>query len=254
VPIWTEDQLENYLFFINGLITVISESGLKNLKEIEHRKQIQKSEQHYKSILKAAMDGYWLTDISGRLLEVNDAYCRMTGYSEEELLAMQIADLEAMEKPDIVADHMKEIIAKGPEQTAEHGNETILLVEDERTILEMTTKMLERLGYNVVAAATPSQALHLAHEYQERIDLLMTDVVMPEMNGQNLAENLLSLYPGLRCLFMSGYTADVIANHGLLDKGVHLIEKPFSKKNLGVKLREALGGPRDSLSIFRVES
>jgi PAS domain S-box-containing protein len=135
-----------------------------------------------------------------------------------------------------------EVVEKVPDLPTEHGNETILLVEDESAILQMTTRMLERLGYNVVAAATPGEAIRLAHEYRGRINLLMTDVVMPEMNGRELAGNLLSHYPDLKRLFMSGYTANVIAHHGVLDQGVHFIQKPFSKKELAGKLREALEG------------
>ena len=131
---------------------------------------------------------------------------------------------------------------KAHDLATEHGKETILLVEDESAILKMTTTMLERLGYTVVAAATPGEAIRLAHEYQGRINLLMTDVVMPEMNGRELAENLLSHYPDLKRLFMSGYTANVIAHHGVLDEGVHFIQKPFSKKDLERKLREVLEG------------
>jgi two-component system, cell cycle sensor histidine kinase and response regulator CckA len=134
------------------------------------------------------------------------------------------------------------VVEKAPDLPAEHGNETILLVEDESAILEMTTRILERLGYTVVAAATPGEAIRLAHEYRGRIDLLMTDVVMPEMNGRQLTGNLLSHYPDLKRLFMSGYTADVIAHHGVLEEGVHFIQKPFSMKDLGGKLREVLEG------------
>ena len=122
----------------------------------------------------------------------------------------------------------------------ERGNETILLVEDEPAILKMTTMMLERLGYTVVAAGTPAEAINLAHEYTGIIDLLVTDVVMPEMNGRNLAKNILSFYPNLKRLFMSGYTANVIAHHGVLDEGVNFIQKPFSRENLGTKVRELL--------------
>ncbi len=122
------------------------------------------------------------------------------------------------------------------------GNETILLVEDEPAILQMTNLMLSRLGYTVLAAATPGEAIRLAHKHRGRIDLLMTDVVMPEMNGRELAENLRSHDPDLKRLFMSGYTANVIAHHGVLDQGVHFIQKPFSLKDLGGKLREALKG------------
>ncbi len=131
---------------------------------------------------------------------------------------------------------------KEPDTTGERGHETVLLVEDERAILEMTTEMLESLGYTVLAAGTPGEAVHLAHEHPNCIDLLLTDVVMPEMNGRDLAKNMLSIYPDIRRLFMSGYTANVIAHHGVLDEGVHFIQKPFSMKDLGEKLREALEG------------
>ena len=120
------------------------------------------------------------------------------------------------------------------------GHETILLVEDEPMILNITTKMLELQGYMVKSAATPGEAIHLAREHTGEIHLLMTDVVMPEMNGRELAKNLLSLYPNLKRLFMSGYTADVIAHHGVLDEGVQFIQKPFSVQKLAVKVREVL--------------
>lgn len=120
------------------------------------------------------------------------------------------------------------------------GAETILLVEDEPSILRMTRMMLERMGYKVLAAGTPGEAIALAREYAGQIHLFMTDVVMPEMNGRDLAGNLLALYPDLKRLFMSGYTANLIAHHGLLDEGVNFIQKPFSREQLGKKVREAL--------------
>jgi two-component system cell cycle sensor histidine kinase/response regulator CckA len=125
-------------------------------------------------------------------------------------------------------------------QPAARGHETILLVEDEPMILDITAKMLERQGYTVQAAATPGEAIRLAREHVGEIHLLMTDVVMPEMNGRDLAKNLLSLYPNLKRLFMSGYTADVIAHHGVLDEGVQFIQKPFSVQTLAVKVRGVL--------------
>lgn len=121
------------------------------------------------------------------------------------------------------------------------GQESILLVEDEPIILEMTTAMLEQLGYTVLPAVTPGEAIRLAREHAGEIHLLMTDVVMPEMNGRDLAKNLLSLYPDLKRLFMSGYTANVIAHHGVLNEGVNFIQKPFSKQDLAAKIRHALG-------------
>jgi len=120
------------------------------------------------------------------------------------------------------------------------GRETILLVEDEPMILEMTMEILKSLGYSILPAATPGEAICLAREHAGSIHLLMTDVVMPEMNGRDLAKKLLSLYPNLKRLFMSGYTADVIAHHGVLDEGVHFIQKPFTVKDLAAKIREVL--------------
>ncbi len=120
------------------------------------------------------------------------------------------------------------------------GRETILLVEDEPTIRQVTARMLQRLGHVVVVASTPSEAIHLAHECRGTIDLLLTDVVMPEMNGRDLATKVASLCPGIKCLFMSGYTANVIVHHGVLDEGVVLLQKPFSVAVLASKVREAL--------------
>ncbi len=120
------------------------------------------------------------------------------------------------------------------------GDETVLLVEDEPSILRMTTKMLERLGYRVLKAGTPQEALRLAETHAGGIDLLMTDVVMPTMNGRELSGRLQGFCPNLKVLFMSGYTANVIAHHGVLDEGVQFIQKPFSKPDLAAKVREVL--------------
>jgi two-component system, cell cycle sensor histidine kinase and response regulator CckA len=120
------------------------------------------------------------------------------------------------------------------------GQECILLVEDEPMLNEMTTMMLERQGYAVLPAATPSEAMRLAGEHGRGIDLLITDVVMPEMNGRELASRLADIVPRLKCLFVSGYTANVIAHHGVLDEGVHFMQKPFSSRELAAKVREVL--------------
>jgi CheY-like chemotaxis protein len=119
---------------------------------------------------------------------------------------------------------------------------TILLVEDELAILRMTTIILERLGYTVLAAPTPYEAILQAKERAGSIDLVMTDVVMPEMNGSDLAKTLLSICPDMRLLFMSGYTANVLANQGVLEGGVNFIQKPFSSADLREKLSEVLHG------------
>jgi DNA-binding NtrC family response regulator len=103
--------------------------------------------------------------------------------------------------------------------------------------------MLESQGYRVLPASTPGAAIRAAREHAGEIHLLMTDVVMPEMNGRDLAKNLLSLFPDLKRLFMSGYTANVIAHHGVLDQGVHFIQKPFLLRELTAKVCEALEPP-----------
>ena len=82
--------------------------------------------------------------------------------------------------------------------------------------------------------------MEIAAKYPEKIQLLMTDVIMPEMNGRDLARNILAVYPDIRWLFMSVYTADVIAHHGVLDKGVHFIQKPFTMQELSEKVKAAL--------------
>jgi CheY-like chemotaxis protein len=125
-------------------------------------------------------------------------------------------------------------------EPAARGHETVLVVEDEPAILNLTRRMLEKHGYQVLAAGSPGEAIRLAEEHRGVIHLLMTDVVLPEMNGRDLAKRMLSLYPDLKRLFMSGYTANVIAHHGVLDEGVCFLQKPFSQKDLIARVREAM--------------
>ena len=119
-----------------------------------------------------------------------------------------------------------------------HG-EMVLLVEDEAVILNVGRTMLERLGYTVLTASTPGEALRQTEAHAAEIRLLITDVIMPEMNGRDLTKLIRDIKPGLKCLFTSGYTANVIAHHGVLDKGVNFLQKPFSLKELASKVRQA---------------
>jgi two-component system cell cycle sensor histidine kinase/response regulator CckA len=123
---------------------------------------------------------------------------------------------------------------------AQGGHETILLVEDEQSILDMARLMLEKFGYRVLAASSPGEAIRLAKAHDEEIRLLIVDVIMPEMNGRDLSKHLVALYPQMACLYISGYSGDVIAHHGLLEEGVHFIQKPFSMQDLGTKVRQIL--------------
>ncbi len=120
-----------------------------------------------------------------------------------------------------------------------HG-ETILVVEDEAGVLKMTQIMLEKLGYVVLTADTASDAMQLAQSHTGEIRLLITDVIMPGMNGRELADQMILVKPDLTLLFMSGYPSDMIAQRGILDKGTSFIQKPFSMQELSAKVHEAL--------------
>ena len=135
-----------------------------------------------------------------------------------------------------ISDEPKQVITETPLSQGE----TVLIVEDDPAILKIGRRILEQLKYKVVFASTPGDALGLVREYREKIDLLITDVIMPEMNGRDLASRVRLFYPDLKVLYMSGYTANVIAHREVLDKGVCFIQKPFSKKDFAVKIREAL--------------
>jgi len=136
-----------------------------------------------------------------------------------------------------------------PEETAPEGSqalpdghgETVLIAEDEEAVLRLSRSILEKLGYTVLAASSPKEAWQLAENYGGPISLLLTDVIMPGMNGRDLAKLVKQKYPGVRCLFMSGYTANVIAHHGVLDDDVFFIQKPFSKQELAACVKKVLG-------------
>ena len=129
--------------------------------------------------------------------------------------------------------------AQAVETPIGHG-ETVLLVEDETAILNVVGAMLQELGYTVLTASTPVEALRQAKAHGAEIELLITDVVMPEMNGRDLAKLIDEINPGLHYFFTSGYTADVIAHRGVLDEGVHFLQKPFSLQELALKVHEVL--------------
>jgi PAS domain S-box len=118
------------------------------------------------------------------------------------------------------------------------GTETVMIVEDEEANLRLLENYLRNLGYRVLTAVTPGEALALAEG--EPVELVVTDVVMPQMNGHDLANRLTASHPGLRFIFMSGYTADVIAHRGVLDEGVNFIQKPYALRELAAKIRSVL--------------
>ena len=120
------------------------------------------------------------------------------------------------------------------------GSETLLLVEDEDQVRRIVQEILEQQGYDVLAAANGEEALKLAELHGSKIHLLMTDVVMPQMSGRELAEELTTRQPKLKVLYMSGYTDDAIVRHGLLDASLSFIQKPFDAATAARKVREVL--------------
>jgi two-component system cell cycle sensor histidine kinase/response regulator CckA len=123
-----------------------------------------------------------------------------------------------------------------------NGFETILLVEDNSALLNMTACVLESFGYRVLPARNSDEAVLLAKENADGIQLLLTDVIMPGLNGPELAKKLLSLYPNLKCMFVSGYTSSIIAQYGVDEGDVNFIQKPFSGNVLAEKVRKVLDG------------
>ncbi|RME68826.1 MAG: PAS domain S-box protein, partial [Nitrospirae bacterium] len=123
--------------------------------------------------------------------------------------------------------------------------ETVLVVEDEPDVLGITKDMLEAINYKVITAKKPSEALKLLEEHKGALDLVLTDVVMPEMSGKELLLKLRERFPDLKALFMSGYTENAIIHNGVLDRGEKLIQKPFTLRELATKVRQVLEGSSD---------
>jgi len=120
------------------------------------------------------------------------------------------------------------------------GTETVLLVEDEEMIRNLVQKVLKANGYTVLVAANGRDAERVAGQHDGRIHLLVTDVVMPGMNGREVAQRLAALRAGIQVLYLSGYTDDAIVHHGVLEPGVAFLQKPFTPAVLGRKVREVL--------------
>jgi two-component system, cell cycle sensor histidine kinase and response regulator CckA len=130
--------------------------------------------------------------------------------------------------------------AEEPVSGQQTGTETILVVEDDEGMLKLTKTVLESLGYTVIAKRTPKEAIRFVENHAGDLQLLLTDLVMPEMNGRELAERLRIIRTGLKSLYMSGYTANVIVHQGVLEDGVHFIQKPFTMGDLAGIIREVL--------------
>ncbi len=135
------------------------------------------------------------------------------------------------------------VIKESAEPESITGSETILVVEDEEQILSFIQEALEIHGYHVLGTEKPEEAIELCEKQGGGIDLLLSDVVMPAMNGKELAERIKTIIPGIKTIFMSGYTVNVVAHRSILDEGVNFIQKPFDVKTLGIAIREVLDSP-----------
>jgi CheY-like chemotaxis protein len=136
--------------------------------------------------------------------------------------------------------------AAAPASDSFRGSETVLVVEDAEALRKLTVTLLEEHGYQVVSAANGSEALELAQKYSRGIDLLLTDVIMPGLGGHALAQRFEELRPGLKVLYMSGYTDSSIGQHGVLEPGISLLHKPFTEEELVRKIREVLDAGKRS--------
>lgn len=137
-------------------------------------------------------------------------------------------------------DEMTEGEGEANSKFIPQGTETVLLVEDEEQVRGILKQILEGQGYDVIAASSGEEALTISQDLKRDIKLMITDVVMPQMSGRELAERIIALRPNLRVLFMSGYTDDAIVRHGLLDEKLNFIQKPFDSAAVARKVRELL--------------
>jgi len=137
------------------------------------------------------------------------------------------------------------LVTAGKKLSLTEDTTTIVLVEDEPENLEMYSTMLKGMGYNVLAVGSPQECLQLSKSYTGQIDLLVTDVVMPDMNGRELADEFIASNPATKCLFMSGYSAEVITRNGVLVSGINFIEKPFSMQHFATKIKDVLNDPNN---------
>jgi two-component system cell cycle sensor histidine kinase/response regulator CckA len=137
-----------------------------------------------------------------------------------------------------VGDAVTEALA--PEPAALGGHETVLVVEDEKAVRDLTVRLLTQLGYQVLSADGGKEALEISRTHAEKIDLLITDMVMPGMNGRQVAQALREQRPGISVLYVSGYTENTVLDRGVLDPGVDFLAKPFSRDVMGLRVREIL--------------
>ena len=148
----------------------------------------------------------------------------------------------AIALPRSVGPVSEPVVAAESAGSVPTGDETVLIVEDAESVLNTARPMLSRLGYTVLAASSPADAIRLVESHDGDIHLVVTDLVMPEMNGRQLAARLTALRPMLKCLFMSGYSTGIVGHDGVVDDATNFVQKPFSMTTLAASVRQALDG------------
>jgi two-component system, cell cycle sensor histidine kinase and response regulator CckA len=151
--------------------------------------------------------------------------------------------------PEALSDSVPDTDDARERRAASVGREVVLLVEDDPGVRALAASVLKRHGYTVLEAATPLEALNIAHRLASHIHVLLTDVILPQMKGQELAERLQADQPTLRVLFMSGFSAEALTAGGTLKLGTELIEKPFSPKTLLDRIRRIIDTPSGLYSL-----
>ncbi len=142
--------------------------------------------------------------------------------------------------PRIIENKDQEEKEKIPQESL-YGSETILVVEDETMVRNTICRSLREFGYTIIESGNGNEAHAICEQNKDRIQLMLTDVIMPEMNGRELANRIQSAYPKIKVIFMSGYTENAIVHQGILEEGITFLQKPFTPENLLIKIRAVLG-------------
>lgn len=195
------------------------------------------------SVLEHAFEPYFTTDtVAGTGLGLSSAYGMVTAAGGQISLSSELGVGTTVEITLPAVDHADQAVPGAQSEPAPGGGQTVLLVEDDDNVRELVALMLRRANYQVLEAPSPDKALVLLDTAGSKVDLLLTDLVMPGMNGIELAASVRAVRPGTPVLLMSGYTAGTLPGDASLPPGVSLIRKPFARTSLLGSVEQALGG------------